>query len=133
MRVRRQFARFTAAGAVGYVVDVGLLYVLLALGAGYFSGRVISFLCAVWCTWIINRRVTFGAQRRPDAWREWWTYLPAMLPGAAVNYAIYSAIVLALPVHALVPGLAVTVGAVLGLIVNFAMARRLVFRGEPRE
>jgi len=38
-----------------------------------------------------------------------------------------------LPAHALVPGLAVTAGAALGLLVNFAMARRLVFRPRAEE
>jgi len=129
----RQFARFTVAGAVGYTVDVGLLYALLGIGAGVFSGRLVSFLCAVWSTWYINRRVTFRTARHTRAWREWWIYLPAMLPGAAVNYAIYSALVATLPEHVLVPGLAVTAGAVVGLLVNFAMARRVVFRPDSRE
>jgi putative flippase GtrA len=56
-----------------------------------------------------------------------------MLPGASVNYAIYSALVAILPEHVLVPGIAVTVGAVVGLLVNFAMAKRIVYRPEVRE
>jgi putative flippase GtrA len=129
----RQFARFAVAGAAGYAVDVGLLYVLLGLGAGVFSGRLVSFLCAVWSTWYINRRVAFRTARRTSAWQEWWTYLPAMLPGAGVNYVIYSALVATLPEHVLVPGLAVTAGAAVGLLVNFAMARRVVFRSPSRD
>jgi putative flippase GtrA len=128
----RRFARFTAAGAVGWVVDVGMLYVLLWLGLGYYAGRIGSFLGAVSVTWYINRHITFRPGAGASVGREWWTYLLAMLPGGAVNYACYSAIVALLPEGTFVPAFAVTAGAVLGLVVNFAMAKGWVYRGASK-
>src|SRR6185437_12886929 len=59
---RRQFLRFALAGVVGFVVDAAVLYALLALGLGYYLGRVFSFLAAAFTTWQINRRHTFAAR-----------------------------------------------------------------------
>jgi putative flippase GtrA len=128
--MRKELVRFAAAGAAGFVVDAGLLYVALWLGAGYFIGRLLSFLCAVWVTWQINRNITFGAHRdaSSSAWTEWWRYLAAMSVGGAVNYAIYSIVLLVAPKGVLVPLYAVGAGALVGILVNFAGARFWVFR-----
>jgi putative flippase GtrA len=58
-------------------------------GANFYSGRVLSFLSAVWLTWRLNRRYTFAASGS-SAWREWWRYLTVMLGGGAVNYGVSS-------------------------------------------
>ena len=44
--MHRQFLRFALAGTLGFVVDVGVLYRMLALGLGYYLGRAVSFLTA---------------------------------------------------------------------------------------
>ena len=127
-RMRREVVLFGAAGVAGLGIDVGVLYLALALGAGPYAGRVLSFLCAVFVTWQVNRRYTFGAARRLSAWREWWAYLGAMLGGGAVNYAVYSALVAFGPRHPLLPLVAVAAGSLAGMGVNFAGAKLLVFR-----
>jgi putative flippase GtrA len=129
----RQLAQFTAAGVVGLVVDVGGLYVALQLGLGYYLGRGVSFLFAVWVTWHINRRITFRAGHRRATWREWWQYLCAMFPGGSVNYLCYALLVALLPEHAYLPAFAVAVSAVVGMGVNFAMAKWWVYKGRPKD
>jgi putative flippase GtrA len=126
--MRRQVIRFVIAGVVGFVVDAGILYLALAAGLGYFAGRAVSFLCAVWATWQINRRYTFTSGHRESAWVEWWRYLAAMSVGGVVNYGAYSATVLALKRLPFLPLLAVAVGSLAGMAVNFASAKLWVFR-----
>ncbi|GLU31755.1 GtrA family protein [Trinickia caryophylli] len=127
----REFIRFGIAGGAGFVVDAGVLYICLWAGLGYFSGRLVSFLCAVFCTWQINRRFTFvAAGRRSSIWAEWWRYLAAMSAGGAVNYATYSAAVLALAGMRLLPLVSVALGSVAGLAVNFAGAKLWVFKSR---
>lgn len=128
-KLRAEMVSFAVAGVAGLVADVGVLYLALGLGAGYYGGRVLSFLAAVWVTWQINRRYTF----KPDAeggslWAEWWRYLSAMLGGGAVNYAGYSIAVALLPPHPLLPLVAVAAGSVGGMFVNFISAKFYVFR-----
>lgn len=130
----RQFWRFGLSGIAGLGMDVGVLYLALALGANFFVGRGLSFLAAVWLTWQINRRYTFHATRAAPAdspeslWREWWRYLLAMLGGGAVNYAASCAAVLLLPARPWLPMAAVCVGSLAGMLINFTSAKLLVFK-----
>jgi len=126
--MRRQAIQFAMAGVIGFMVDTLVLYGALWMGAGYFYGRVVSFLCAVFTTWQINRHIAFAADRHRSAWHEWWHYLAAMALGGAVNYAAYSAVVLAAPDHGLKPLLSVAAGSVAGMVVNFVGAKFWVFR-----
>ncbi|MEX3954893.1 GtrA family protein [Trinickia sp. EG282A] len=126
--MRHQLTRFLVAGVMGFLVDTGVLYLMLWLGLGYFAGRAISFLCAVWTTWQFNRRYTFAPSRHQSIWAEWWRYLAAMSAGGGVNYAAYSGAVSLLRPAPWLPVLAVAVGSVAGLVVNFATAKWWVFR-----
>lgn len=123
-------ARFAFAGVAGLVVDVAVLYLALALGLGFYAGRVVSFLSAVFATWQINRRYTFAAGDNAtlSLWREWWLYLAAMMGGGVVNYAAYSAAIAFGPRMALWPMAAVAAGSVAGMAVNFASAKFFVFK-----
>ena len=127
--IRRQFVLFVAAGTLGFVVDAAVLYAALALGAGFYGGRVISFLAAAFTTWQVNRRFTFTDRgAATPLWREWFRYLYAMTFGALVNYFAYVMTLHALPMAWWVPLAGVAVGSVCGLFVNFVLARQWVFR-----
>jgi putative flippase GtrA len=126
--MKRELIRFAVAGAVGFAIDAGILYMALALGAGYFSGRFVSFISAVWVTWRINRRFTFTPSPHTSQWKEWWQYLFAMLGGGMLNYAAYSAAVLSLPESSMVPIYAVGIGSLVGMAVNFLSAKLWIFR-----
>lgn len=126
MRLGREFLSFAVVGTIGFVVDLGVLY-LLASSLGWYGARVLSFLAAATVTWVLNRHFTFG-HRRSEAslTREYARYLLTMLGGALVNYAAY-----ALTLHwlggPLAPALGVALGSCAGLAVNFLTARFLVF------
>jgi putative flippase GtrA len=125
----RQPILFALSGALGFVVDAGLLYVFLHLGLGYGAGRLASFFCAVFVTWKINRRHTFEHRHLPPTWGEWWRYLSAMAVGGVLNLATYMLALHALAVAgALKPLLAVAAGSLAGMVVNFISAKRWVFR-----
>jgi putative flippase GtrA len=125
----RQLARFAFAGIVGLMVDVAVLYLALGLGLGFYGGRVLSFLCAVFATWQINRRYTFaGGATAQSLWLEWWRYLAAMTGGGLVNYAAYSAAIVFGPRTQWWPLLAVAAGSLAGMAVNFAGAKLFVFK-----
>ncbi|KVH51156.1 GtrA family protein [Burkholderia diffusa] len=123
-----KLVRFTLVGVVGFVVDIGVLEAALRLGAGYFIGRLLSFLSAVWVTWQLNKRLTFSGSRTESPWRQWWRYLAAMSFGGALNYGVYSAVVLSFPRLPYVAMLGVALGSLSGLLANFTSARWWVFR-----
>ena len=133
MKLGKEFLSFAVVGAIGFVVDLGALY-LLAPHLGWYGGRVASFIAAATATWLLNRYVTFRA--RPSGTsvaREYAHYMLTMLGGALVNYAAY-----ALTLHwaggaaSWVPALGVAVGSCAGLSVNFLSARYLVFRSTDK-
>jgi putative flippase GtrA len=126
----RQFASFALVGVAGLIVDIAVLYACLWIGLDYYSGRVCSFLAAVWATWELNRRYTFassagGTHGTPRP--QWWRYLLAMLGGGMVNYLAYSVVVSLLPGLPFLPAVAVAAGSLAGMLVNFSSAKFLVF------
>ena len=127
-QTRRQFWRFGIAGGIGFLVDVGILYLVLGLDLGYYLGRVASFLCATFATWQINRNFAFADGSGLSAWREWWRYLLAVLGGGLVNYLLFIVTVAALPPSAFLPVISVAVGSIGGMAVNFISTKMLVFR-----
>jgi len=124
----RRLVLFAVAGVLGLIVDVGVLY-LLAPWLGWYAARVLSFLAAATATWAFNRRFTFAAGRPASLWREYASYVAAMLGGAAVNYAVY-----VLTLHSVdgpwAAALGVALGSLGGMVVNYLSARHLVFRAR---
>jgi putative flippase GtrA len=126
--VKRQVAQFALAGILGFVVDTSLLYLGLWIGLGYFIGRLISFLCAVFVTWQVNRTFTFSSAPQRSYVAEFLHYLAAMAAGGAVNYGVYSVVILWAPRGKLTPLFAVAAGAAVSMSINFVSAKFWVFR-----
>lgn len=124
----RQFASFALVGVAGLIVDIAVLYACLGIGLGYYGGRVCSFLAAVWTTWELNRRYTFAGGAADAPRPQWWRYLLAMLGGGVVNYLVYGAVVSFVPGLPFLPVVAVAVGSLAGMFVNFSSAKFLVFK-----
>jgi putative flippase GtrA len=120
-----QFLRFCLVGAVGFVVDAGVLEALVRFDlAGLYLGRVLSYLVAATATWWLNARFTFRAAG------DWHRYVAINAVGAVVNYAVYAAVLWAVPAVKALPSLAVAAGAAVALLVNFSANRALVFRAR---
>jgi putative flippase GtrA len=71
-RLRKQLAWFGVGGVIGFVVDAGVVQLLVSkLGADPYSGRLFSFLCAATATWLFNRRFTFRDLGHYTLFGEW--------------------------------------------------------------
>lgn len=125
----RQFLRFCAVGGIGFLVDAGLLWLLLqATALGPYGARVLSFLAAATVTWSIHRRFTFPDAPRTRRGRQWLHFVAVNGGGAFVNYGVFAVLVATTDVFAQNPVLAVAAGSVVALIVNFLANRHWVFR-----
>ena len=126
--------RFALTGVAGYVVDTTVLYAGLASGLGFFSGRLLSFLCAVVVTWLLNRRYTFAGELASNSaslaslWTEFCRYLAAMSLGGLLNLATYWIIISAVASHPITPVFAVAAGSLVGMIANFTSAKWWVYK-----
>jgi putative flippase GtrA len=126
--VGRQFLRFCLVGGVGFVVDAGILLLLIGVGLDRYSGRVLSYLAAATVTWLLNRRYTFTDAMARPLHRQWAHYVGVNAIGAAVNYLVYAGCLLASGTFYDRPVLAVAAGSAVALLFNFAANRYLVFR-----
>jgi putative flippase GtrA len=96
-----------------------------------FSSRAVSFTCATFVTWLLNRKFTFRSRAFPPPranTREYSLYLVVQVAGATLNFGIFGALLVLWPVLRQVPVIPLSGGAVVALFFNFAMLRRYVFR-----
>jgi len=125
----RQFLLFGAVGTAGFVVDATVLLALTATTlVGPLAGRVASYLCAATFTWALNRVITFPDRAGRASPAQWARFLGANTVGALANFGIYTWLILE---HPLLPGqpvVAVAIGSLSGLAINFTLSRSLVFQ-----
>jgi putative flippase GtrA len=122
-----RFLRFAVVGGIGFVVDAGLL-ALLIYGAGLdpFTARLISISIAAFTTWRLNRVVTFGASPTSQV-TEGARYMTVAGLAAGLNYAIYA---LALILWRALPPVAAAVGATLvAMTFSYLGYSRFAFQG----
>ena len=125
----KQFIAFSIVGTIGFIVDAGTLHLLLATsGLGFYLGRLFSYLTAASVTWFLNRRFTFKDRRKSGRARQWGRFLIVNTSGGIVNYCIYSLLVFGYPFFQEWPVVAVAIGSLAGLVVNFTASKYLVFR-----
>lgn len=121
--------RFSAVGAIGFVVDSAVLLLLTELlGAGPFLARIPSFLAAATVTWWFNRKWTFERNLQKPIFQEWLEYLFAMKVGALVNFSVYSLALFIFDTIYSYPVLGIALGSFAGLAVNYSLASRLIFK-----
>ena len=112
---------------------------VLALASGplklkFAAANAVAILVAMTCTWLGNRYFTFRAQRAHGAAamaREWLKFLGANAVGAAVNYTLSVLCVRYAPAPFDNKYVAQAIGVLAGLMFNFTLSRRMVFRDRP--
>ena len=122
-----EFVRFGCVGTLGFVVDSTVLYAGLWAGLGLYLGRLVSYLASATFSWAVNRRFTFRSQLPPSV-SEWLRFLAANSVGGMTNLAIYAALVARFAMIAAHPVIAVGIGAIAGMFINFTLSRQAVFR-----
>jgi putative flippase GtrA len=124
-----QMLTFALVGVVGFVVDAATLYVMAAVGVGIRWGRVVSYLFAVTTTWALNRRYTFRGPSGYSLLGEWARFCTSQLAGAAVNLGVYY-LLIRISFVADHPVIGVAAGSLSGLLINFVVAKVVVYRSE---
>lgn len=124
----REFLKFAVVGASGFFVDaLALVFAREVMGWGLYVGRLFSYLLAASFTWFFNRKFTFASQN-DFLLGEWFRFLNANALGGLVNYLVYAAAVGLMGEEGYFYIIAVGLGSLAGLIFNFTLSRKLVFR-----
>lgn len=127
------FIRFGMVGGAGFVVDEAILTLgHYGLGLDPLVARAISILCAMTFTWWGNRIFTFAEHAANESagaiLGEWFKFVLANALGAVVNYGTFTVLVRFAPAPLSNPLLATAIGVGVGLIFNFTLSKRFVFR-----
>ena len=138
-RIRRfvpsPYLRFGLVGGCGFVVDETILTILhYGIGIDRYSARAVSIFCAATFTWWGNRNLTFAEHATTGGLgalaHEWFKFMLANGIGALVNYSVYSFLVTFAPFPLDSPLVATAAGVAVGLVFNFTLSKRFVFRAS---
>jgi putative flippase GtrA len=135
-RVKRlhevRFLRFGLVGTAGFAVNWVALYLALHLARlDKYSGWFVAFLVGVTFTWWGNRTLTFRDRAATRGLgREWLAFSAGNSLGATANFAIYFVLVTFARPPLGNPLLAIVAGTLVGLIFNFTVSARFVFRAK---
>ncbi len=125
----KTYIYFASAGTLGFLVDAGILYLLVHLALwNPYGARIISFTCAAFCTWQVNRRFTFTSNGKKKTQREGMEYFLLSACTASLNYGIYCLCIYLLPFFYAYPVLAIAVASAFTMVVNFLSYRFIVFK-----
>jgi putative flippase GtrA len=120
-----RIARFVAVGGAGFLVDAGVLALLLwATPLDPFTARIGSIAVALVATWQLNRHLTFGASSRSIA-VEGARYGGVGITTSVINYCAYALAIWAVP--AMPPLLALAFGSAMATVFSYLGYSRLVF------
>jgi putative flippase GtrA len=123
-----RFLRFCLVGLFGFAIDGGLLYLLVDNGSDPYLARAITFPIAVSATWYLNRHWAFGIRSNvPGKGRDYRRYLLVQTVGALGNYLVYALLLVVLGLTARDALIALAVGALAGLAINYTGSRWWVF------
>jgi putative flippase GtrA len=125
-----RFLRFGLVGGAGFFVNEAALFVMLAgVHLDRYTAQIPAFFVAVTFTWWGNRMLTFREHAaKTSLVREWGKFVMANGLGAIANYALYVSLLRFAPYPANIPYFALAAGTLLGLVFNFTMSKRFVFR-----
>lgn len=116
-------------GALGFAVDGGLLMLLTTgFGLSPVLARCFSFPLAVTATWLLNRRWTFAGGAAVAPARQYAVYTLIQLAGLAVNFSVFTALILWLPAFERWPLAALALGAGLAMCLTYLLSRHFAFR-----
>jgi putative flippase GtrA len=127
LNMAAQFIRFGAVGVFGLIIDTATVYGLRHT-LGLYGAGLIAYLLAATGNWLLNRIWTFRGQGTGPAHRQWAKFMVANLAGFILNRGTYMLMVTLIAAAAEQPVIATASGAVAGLLVNFTLSRRIVFR-----
>ncbi len=123
-----QFFRFGAVGLLGFVVDSGLLWLVVSASGNPYAARIFSFPPAVLTTWALNRIWTFPAADKGYSSRQIIQYGGLQAMGSLANLAVYVVVISIMEQTATNTVLALASGAVVGMTINFLGSWKFIFR-----
>ena len=124
----RSLFLFSISGGVGFLIDATVYYVSAYVFDFYIS-KIISFLSAVFFTWLFNRNITFkGCLKRGSIFMEFMKYLSSMTFGGLMNYITFIFLMNEYELVRVFPVIGIACGSATGMVFNFALSKFLIYK-----
>ncbi|WP_028865896.1 GtrA family protein [Psychromonas aquimarina] len=139
--------RFACVGSIGFLVDAAVMLLLLSFYIAPVPARAFAFWAAASSNWWLNRHITFDAADTAQPMLQWGRFIAVSCIGFIPNWSSYwllmhsvdinrlsalflnqypelnpLALEMAWPLAAMLPGV------LLGMLTNYLLADRWVFR-----
>ncbi len=125
-----RFLSFGFVGATGAIVDLLMFLLLLRAGFTAWPAAVVAIWCAMTSNFVLNRKLTFARVER-SWWRDYLAFCLSCLVGAVVNAGVRVGLISSLAWFAAHAWGAAGLGILSGLVFNFSLCERFVFRNPP--
>jgi putative flippase GtrA len=126
LRSLRHWGGFLFSGGTAFLVDAGTTAIFVHfVGLDRFVARIIGIGVAMVAAWLLHRRVTFNVSA-PRSLAEFLRFSAVALTANALNFAIYSLLLIAFPtIHYLI---AIVIATGVATIFSYVGFRLGVFR-----
>jgi len=124
-----EFIQFGMVGSTGVVVDLAIYLTLQSLfGIDHRVARAYSFIAAASWNWALNRLITFTYRQKMSKLIQLPAFLVTSSMGFSVNWGSYTVLTGYVPFFNAHRIIALLIGVLLGMGLNFMAARAFVFR-----
>jgi len=125
----KRFISFGIVGTIGFIVDSSVLMFLVHVEElSILFSRLISFITAVFVTWLLNRYFTFSASSiNISKSKEYFQYLIIQTIGAGLNFSIFFVLIYMFESMKEILVIPLAIGAVFSLIFNFLVIKKKVY------
>ena len=131
-----RFVRFGTVGASGVLVDCGVTYATFLACESPDVAYLVGIAVAMTWNFFWNRRVTFADAVPSPIWRQYLGFCASCSLGGVISFTTRTLLRRLAPLFANHIVLTVPVGVVAGMMFNYLLCRRWVFRtatAEPPE
>jgi len=129
-----EFVQFGIVGSTGVVVDLAFYLSVQAIFlVDHKIARAISFVGAASWNWAFNRLITFTHREKMSKLIQWPAFLMTSSLGFAVNWGTYVTLTSYVPFFGMHKIMALLIGVLMGMGLNFMMARLFVFRPYEKQ
>jgi putative flippase GtrA len=124
----RQFILFGLVGTVGFIVDAAvLLYLVHLKNFDLIHSRIISFVIAVFCTWILNRYFTFSNKKQNHKLKEYSRYFTVQVIGALINFIVFFSLIYIYPPLKEMLIIPLAAASIIAMFFNYLASKKKVF------
>lgn len=123
-RYNSELLKFAITGGLGSITNLAIFYLFVdVLNGPAIPMSIIAYTIAASQNYILNHKYTFGVSNDLSS-RAWALYLTGSLAGLAINLLVLHLTLDIFPMAVIAQGC----GILAGLLVNFVVAKFLVFR-----